>query len=420
MKILTIESKSRDFIRPQNQMERHKIPSYSLNEEKKDKFKPKIISDLIDKLESNDDELQCSALSSFYEVLESPYSADVIKNGGKEAFAHFMGLAWSGCSEITQNMAICCLLNVVSGNYFPAELLIKKEFLYHLIDNHLVGEQHFVNCTLKLLSIIYGEFSEARSIINESDILQKIMNLGNSYNIGEILYLIIQHGENPEEYVELASLMMEILKMDNVFNISFALKTFHDLILREWEIFNLEELHSLLPAFIESKHIQIMTSALSVLEYIQPNENDFISLLNCIKESEKQSIHAIGYLKKTIPIWTVKPFPKLIETLKFCLDSYSYRITKDAIQLIIQGLNANASSISKELFQSIAKLLPDSSMGQYAIIALSMISTIVQSKNDDWLKEQISEWEDEILQFTSSENDEIANAAQAILDAAYQ
>ena len=49
-----------------------------------------------------------------------------------------------------------------------------------------------------------------------------------------------------------------------------------------------------------------------------------------------------------------------------------------------------------------------------------MISTIVQSKNDDWLKEQISEWEDEILQFTSSENDEIANAAQAILDAAYQ
>ena len=59
-------------------------------------------------------------------------------------------------------------------------------------------------------------------------------------------------------------------------------------------------------------------------------------------------------------------------------------------------------------------------MGQYAIIALSMISTIVQSKNDDWLKEQISEWEDEILQFTSSENDEIANAAQAILDAAYQ
>lgn len=401
-------------------MDRRKNVDFSSNEEKNNKFNPEIITDLINKLESNDDELQCTALSQFYEILESPFAAEAINNGGKEAFAYFMGLAWSGCSEITQNMAICCLSNVVSNDYFQAELIVKEQFLLHLIDKHLVGEQLFVNCTLKLLSIVYCEFSEARDIINNSSIFQKIIELGNNYNIGEILYLIIQHGENPEDYVELASLMMNILQMDNIYNISFALKAFHDLILKEWEIFDIEKLHALLPSFIESQQVQIMASAISVLELINPSENDFFSLINCIEQSEKHCFHALSYLKKTINIWSSKPCPKFIEALKFCMNSYSYRITKEAVQIIIPFLNVNVSSISSDLFQTIAKLLPDSIVGQYAIFALSIIATIAQSNNDEWLKDGISEWEDDILQFASSENDEVSNAAQSILDIVYQ
>ena len=117
------------------------------------------------KLQSDDDNIQSEGLLEYLQLLESPFEDEVMRNGGREALAYFMGLSRNGCSERTQKLAIMCLSKVICDSYFDVEMITRADFLKHLIDNHLQGPSQYINATTKLLSIVFSESSIARQII---------------------------------------------------------------------------------------------------------------------------------------------------------------------------------------------------------------------------------------------------------------
>ncbi|KAH0793203.1 hypothetical protein GPJ56_002912 [Histomonas meleagridis] len=370
------------------------------------------------KLQSDDDNIQSEGLMEYINLLESPFEDQVMANGGREALAYFMGLSWNGCSERTQKLAIMCLSKVISDSYFDVEMVIRADFLHHLINNHLQGPPQFVNATTKLLSIVFSESSVAREIIYSTNIFDRLLQLPLECNTGELICLAVEHSDEPvPQIAQLAALMLQLLETDNFMNACYSLRCFSILISRNWNIFDFEKLHQILPRYLDCEILEVSTAAFLVLEQIPPNQNDINAVIDCMKYSNSHSHHALKYLKKSIMIWKDSPPSKLIEALQFLLEHSSFRIAQEALMLVIPALNGNSAKITPDLIKLICKFLSDTLTGKNAIATLRVIMNFMQTpENASLFKTIISEFEPEIEQFILDEDNEVANVAQELLD----
>ena len=387
------------------------------NEELKELDENKIEQALLD-FQSGQDLLQLHSLKLFLTLLDSEFSDKVVKKYGSEAVIFFIDLCQYGMTPEIQNYAILCLALCYRNHNLSISAIKRPQFIEFLVQNKLFNNVQEANAALSLLSIIASESKEKIQILIDNNIFQALSNMPPECNYGELVDVILQQILEPSPVVEIiASFIPVLLQSPNPKNVCHGLQCVGIFITRGWNCFDYDGFHSSFPQFLSNENTEILSTAFSVLEKMQPSNEDLNAVLKVINRGGNNAYFPIQYLQKTLPLWKDSPPPQLIQCLVECISNSKYRIINQAMDLLSPALSASGIVITNKIIHQLLNFLQDKNLSSKILEGLLIIWDRIQATDQSqYFVNEISQYDSEIEDLLSSSNEKVANYAQKLLE----
>lgn len=344
---------------------------------------------------------------------------------GKEAFFVFMHLAQHGLSPETRFRALSCLVKASMSEDADPDPLCQPQFLEFLLQILAESEVPTLNLALKLLSIAFGESSDAREFLLTNGLFLRITQNPalTECNVGELVAMGVKYAEERTPDVDtLIHILLQLLGSNSVDNICQALAGMAEVVERQWFSSGqeFEEFHRMLPRFLTHENEDVVSAAFIALEAIPVSAEDFGAVMATLRRDDKGVNIAMNYLKKTQEVWAQSPPPELLPALLDCIRRLPYERGRAAIQLIAPAMGSVSEDVMKQIAELVCPFVDDRLATTSVLKILVMIARALDAAPPEaktWFADAISSCTDALEALTGSANDEQAAMAQQLFDA---
>ena len=388
-----------------------------------DEFTPENLQFLALELSSTDLQMQTHSLIYYSKGLSgSREEAERIVLSNSNLVATLIGFILYPTNEEILNLSTHCLKLITDLN-LGTEDIESPNGLKEKLMEYISQGSSCINDALDIICYLFSNM-EIREDLIQKGLIDLVKSLPSEVDTSKIITLILRYVEMSDDLVPFVEAVFSWLSTEDLTKVAQAFTILSDLLEKAKETPELQQfidvdaVHNAALHFIPSEDPDIVKSGFRVLTSIHTmQESDLDLCISCIESnSNLLAKSACIYLKHMTQQWLEIAPERVAKAIIGSVENKDYSSKRTMLDVLVLCLPA-LPNYDEDTVNIFCELLSEREFAKTAIQALYLIAEKVRTfRGNEWFTDIIEQYADEITEYTTNPNEEIAQKASELLE----